>query len=175
MTATGTFLFTDIVGSTALAESVGDERWARVLRAHNAIVRAAIQLHSGEECAFLGDGFLILFADPNDALDCAISIQEAFASFGTVFPDAPVSVRIGLHCGSACREGRDVFGRTVHLASRVAGEADGGEILLSACAQQQLAQDLPRFTRAREVALKGLQGTHTVFSLRPLGAAAAIA
>lgn len=168
MTASGTFLFTDIVGSTALAEEVGDARWARVLRAHNAIVRAAIRLHRGEECAFLGDGFLVLFADPQDALECAVAVQEAFSSFATMFRDAPVTVRIGLHCGTACREGRDVFGRTVHLASRVAGAAEGGEILLSACAQEQLAHALPRFTLAREVALKGVKGTHEVFSVRPL-------
>ena len=175
LTASGTFLFTDIVGSTALAESVGDERWARVLRAHNAIVRAAIQLHRGEECAFLGDGFLVLFSDPQDALGCAVAIQEAFSTFGTTFPDAPVSVRIGLHCGTACREGRDVFGRTVHLASRVAGAAVGGEILLSACAAERLAHALPRFTRPREVALKGVQDMHTVFSVPTLRSAVAFA
>ena len=123
LTASGTFLFTDIVGSTAMAEAVGDERWARVLRAHNAIIRAAIQLHNGEECAFLGDGFLVLFADAQDALACAMAVQEAFSTFTTTFPDAPLTVRMGLHCGTACREGRDVFGRTVHLASRVAGAA----------------------------------------------------
>jgi class 3 adenylate cyclase len=175
MTAEGTFLFTDIVNSTGMAESVGDERWARVLRAHNSIVRAAVQIHRGEECAFLGDGFLILFADPQDAFDCAVGIQQAFANFAAAFPDAPLQIRIGLHCGTACREGRDVFGRTVHMASRVANEADGGEILLSQCAQEQLNHALPRFTRGREVALKGMQGTHTVFSVRPARPAAAIA
>lgn len=175
LTARGTFLFTDIVGSTALAESVGDERWARVLRAHNAIVRAAIHLHRGEECAFLGDGFLVLFSAPQDALDCAMAIQEAFSSFGTTFPDAPITVRIGLHCGTACREGRDVFGRTVHLASRVAGAADGGEILLSACAHERLAHSLPDFTGAREVELKGMRDKHTVFSVPTLRSAVAFA
>jgi class 3 adenylate cyclase len=175
LTANGTFLFTDIVSSTAMAESVGDERWARVLRAHNSIIRAAVQIHRGEECAFLGDGFLVLFANADDAYDCAIAIQEALSNFGAAFPDAPLRVRIGLHCGTACREGRDVFGRTVHMASRVASEADGGEILLSACAQEQLRHALPRFTRAREVALKGMDGTHTVFSVRPPRPAAAIA
>ena len=175
LTASGTFLFTDIVGSTAMAEAVGDERWARVLRAHNAIIRAAMQLHNGEECAFLGDGFLVLFADAQDALACAMAIQEAFSTFTTTFPDAPLTVRMGLHCGTACREGRDVFGRTVHLASRVAGAADGGEILLSACARERLEHALPRFTRQREVALKGVEGKHTVFSVRPLRSAVAIA
>jgi class 3 adenylate cyclase len=167
LTAQGTFLFTDIVNSTGMAEAVGDERWARVLRSHNSIIRAAIQIHHGEECAFLGDGFLVLFADPQDAYDCAVAIQHAFANFAAAFPDAPLKVRIGVHCGTACREGRDVFGRTVHMASRVASEAEGGEILLSACAQERLQHALPRFAPTREVALKGMGGTHTVCSVRP--------
>jgi adenylate cyclase len=174
VTASGTFLFTDIVGSTRLAEAVGDERWARVLRAHNSIVRAAVQIHRGEECAFLGDGFLVVFSDPEDAYDCAVAIQHAFANFAAAFPDAPLRLRIGLHCGTACREGQDVFGRTIHMASRVAGAAEGGEILLSSCAQEQLAHALPRFTRTREVALKGMSGTHRLFSVRPSLPAVAI-
>lgn len=172
MTARGTFLFTDIVNSTGLAEAVGDERWSRILRAHNAIVRAAVQIHSGEECAFLGDGFLVVFSEPEDAYDCAVAIQQAFTNFGAAFPDAPLSIRIGLHCGTACREGQDVFGRTIHIASRVANAADGGEILLSSCAQEQLAHVLPRFTPTREVTLKGMAGTHTLFSVRPVSAVA---
>jgi adenylate cyclase len=173
MTARGTFLFTDIVNSTGTAEAVGDERWAQVLRSHNRLIRDAVEMHDGEECAFLGDGFLILFADAHDAYECAVAIQRLFGAFGELYPDASIKVRIGLHCGTACREGTDVYGRSVHLASRIAGEADGGEILISACAHEQLAASLPPRCRFREVALKGLEGTHRLFSVRPLAVALA--
>jgi adenylate cyclase len=167
MVAEAAFLFTDIVGSTAIAESVGDERWGDVIRAHNAIIREAVLRHGGEEVAFLGDGFMIIFSDIPSAFACAVAVQEAFDHFPVMFPDAPVQLRIGLHSGVARREGRDVYGRSVHVASRIASEADAGEILMSACAGEQLGDDFQGLARVRDVVLKGLEGTHRLFSVHP--------
>jgi adenylate cyclase len=161
------FLFTDIVGSTAIAESLGDDRWSDVIRTHNAIVRETVQRHAGEEVAFLGDGFMLIFADTPSAFACAIALQQQFDRFPTNFPDAPVQLRIGLHCGIAHREGRDVYGCSVHVASRIASEAAGGEILMSACAGERLGAEFEALARVRHVVLKGLAGTHRLFSVRP--------
>ena len=162
-----TFVFTDIVNSTGMAEGVGDQRWAEVLRTHNRAIRAAVRDHGGEEVAFLGDGFMLMFNDAGSAFACAVAIQQLCSQFPRRFPDAPIEVRIGLHAGTAWREGRDVYGRTVHLASRIASQAQGGEILVSAHVFELLGLRPKRYGRAREVALKGLEGTHRLFSVRP--------
>jgi class 3 adenylate cyclase len=76
-------------------------------------------------------------------------------------------VRIGLHAGEPVREGNDFHGRSVTFASRIAGEASGGEVLVSALLREltESAGDI-RFDVGREVVLKGLAGTHHVYPVR---------
>lgn len=151
------FVFTDVVGSTALAETLGDAAWADALRGHNRAIRRELAAAGGEEIAFLGDGFLVMFADAGPALAFARRVLRAVT----------LELRIGLHCGDAYREGRDVFGRAVHVAARVADQADAGEIAVSDTCRDLVDGDAPRFWRAREVALKGLPGRHRVWLTRP--------
>ena len=77
---TVTIMFSDIAGSTARAEALGDERWLALIRGHNAIVREHVQACGGREVANRGDGFMVVFSDPCAAVDCAIAIQKAFAA-----------------------------------------------------------------------------------------------
>lgn len=163
LVARATFVFTDIVGSTALAERVGDERWADVLRTHNRIVRDAVAHCSGEEVSFLGDGFLLMFTDPGTAWACAVRIQRDMEALHTLFPDALVELRMGIHSGDAYREGSDVFGRAIHLASRIADQAGAGEIAVSASCHELVDAEAPRFWRAHERTLKGIPGRHRLF------------
>src|SRR4051794_14107468 len=94
---TVTLLFTDIEGSTALNERLGDVRWVELLRLHHAVVREQIQAHGGYEVKSQGDGFMIAFASARRAVDCALAIQrEIDAKLGS-HPDGPITVRIGLH------------------------------------------------------------------------------
>jgi class 3 adenylate cyclase len=165
--ACATFVFTDIVGSTALAERVGDERWADVLRAHNRVVRAIVAAAGGEEVAFLGDGFLLMFKTPTAAWTCAQRLLQAMEALHIRFADAPVELRIGIHCGEAFRDGGDIFGRAVHMASRVADAAGAGEIAVSDACHELVRAEAPRFWRARERTLKGLPGRHRLFISRP--------
>jgi class 3 adenylate cyclase len=159
---TVTLLFTDIEGSTALNERLGDQRWMELLRAHNAIVRERVAAHGGYEVKSQGDGFMIAFAGARRALQCAIDLQRAIAKHNRAAPE-PVRVRIGLHTGDAIREGEDFFGKHVNLAARIAGEAKGGEILASSLLAE-LAGSAGQFAfgEARTVALKGLAGEHSV-------------
>ena len=126
-----TFMFTDIVGSTNLAEALGDQAWERLLRWHDDMLKSQITSGGGEIVNSTGDGFFAAFESARSGVDCAISIQRALvdhrASSGFALP-----VRIGLHTAEANRRGADYSGKGVHVAARVAGLAGGGEILATA-------------------------------------------
>jgi class 3 adenylate cyclase len=160
---TVTILFTDIEGSTQLAERFGDQAWMQVLRGHNAVVRAQSSKHRGFEVKSQGDGFMLAFSSANDGLRCAIGIQRALAA-----PDlgVPLRVRIGLHTGEAIRDREDFFGKVVILAARIAAEARGTEILVSSLVRE-LTESVGEFhfDGTTEAELKGLSGTHRLHSV----------
>jgi class 3 adenylate cyclase len=161
---TVTILFSDIEGSTALNERLGDVRWLELLRAHNAVVRDQVKAFGGFEVKSQGDGFMIAFPSARRAIQCARAIQEAIARDLDDHPDGPIRVRIGLHTGEAIREESDFYGKNVVIAARVADEARGGEILASAVVKQltESAGDVG-FEDVREVELAGLSGLHAVY------------
>ncbi len=72
-------VFSDIEGSTQMAERLGDERWMAVVRRHNGIVRSRVAAHGGTEVKALGDGFMLAFPSPSSAVACAVDVQRAFA------------------------------------------------------------------------------------------------
>ena len=156
---TVTLLITDIEGSTEMTEDLGDIRWMRVLNKHNNEVRQCVQDHGGIELKQQGDGFLLAFPSARKALLCAVQLQKSFH-------DDDLPVRMGLHTGEVIREGDDLYGRNVILASRIAGEARGGEILVSSLTKEltDSSGDLD-FSDNREVVLKGLNGSFQVWSL----------
>lgn len=129
---TATVVFTDIEDSTPHNEALGDERWLTVLAAHERIVRGAVERHRGHVVKNQGDGFMIVFGRPDAALDAAVAIQrELDASRHRALKRTPLKVRIGMHAGPVLSRDGDFYGRTVAVAARVAGLADGGEILLT--------------------------------------------
>jgi class 3 adenylate cyclase len=169
---TVTIMFSDIENSTALTERLGDRAWQELLHTHNALIREQLQAHGGYEVKTMGDGFMVAFQSARKGIDCAVAIQRAFAE-DNAWDGEHVKVRIGLHAGEAIRDGDDFYGKNVILASRVAGQAKGGEIMVSS-----LLKDLTEssgdieFGVAREVELKGLTGTQRVFEvLWPMGGA----
>jgi class 3 adenylate cyclase len=125
-----TFVFTDIVDSTRLAESVGDETWDRVLRWHDRTVRALVAEHAGEEVKRTGDGFFLAFADTDPAIEFSIALQRRLADPPAGL-GAAVAVRIGVHRSEANRSGLDYVGSGVNLAARLGDAAAAGEILVS--------------------------------------------
>jgi class 3 adenylate cyclase len=162
---TVTILFSDIERSTEINERLGDRRWLEVLREHNAIVRDRVRLHRGFEVKAAGDGFMIVFADPRAAVECAVAIQRSLAQRVEEGGET-IRVRMGLHTGEAIRERDDFFGRNVVVAARIAAEATGGEVLVSAPLREQVPDvgDI-EFGKARELTLKGLQGTYPVHAV----------
>jgi class 3 adenylate cyclase len=131
LTARKTFMFTDIVGSTNLAEALGDQAWERLLRWHDDMLRNQVASGGGEIVNSTGDGFFAAFESARPGVDCAISIQRALLDHRASTGFA-LSVRIGLHTAEANRRGSDYSGKGVHVAARVAALAKGGEILATA-------------------------------------------
>lgn len=161
---TATFLFTDVVGSTEMLTMLGEETWLRALRAHNDVVVSAVDRNGGSTLKFLGDGWMITFRCPRDAVDAAIAIQRALAEDPA--PDG-FRVRIGIHTGTAIATSDDFVGKDVVLASRITREAGPGEITASADVVDVLGggDEWDRFDGGRIAHLKGL-GPHLVFGIR---------
>lgn len=163
---TVTILFSDIENSTAINEELGDRAWLRILGAHDSIVRARVEEHGGHIVKAQGDGFMIAFASPEEALRCAIEIQRALSTGNRRLRKARIRVRIGIHVGEAVAKDGDLFGRNVAFAARVASEADGGEILVSSQVSEAAADaGAISFTSPREVELKGLPGEHRLLAV----------
>ncbi len=74
-----TILFTDVEGSTALTQRLGDAKARELLREHERMVREALKSHGGSEVKTMGDGFMASFSSATTALECAIAMQRAFA------------------------------------------------------------------------------------------------
>lgn len=163
---TVTVLFSDIEGSTKLNERMGDVRWLELLRTHHAIVRDQVHQHGGFEVKSHGDGFMIAFPSARRAVQCAQGIQDAISAQLGGHPDGPIRVRIGLHTGEAIKEEADFYGKNIILASRIADQARGGEILASSVVKQltESAGDLS-FENERELELDGLAGTHRLYQV----------
>jgi len=156
-----TIMFTDLEGSTALMESLGEDRWLDLLAWHDAIVRQQTAVFGGTVVKGQGDGFMLAFPAAGSAAAGAMAIQR---SLRDGWAGVPVPARMGLHAGNAKAEGGDFFGRTVVVAARVSSMADGGEILLSQEVQQDLNGAFP-LEGPKALALKGLSGIYTVFEL----------
>lgn len=149
---TGTFLFTDVCGSTSLVEAIGDETWLGVIDWHDRTLRALFAEHGGEEIDHAGDGFFVAFSKPAPALACGVAIQRALADHRRHHGFAP-PVRIGVHTADALAVGRGFRGKGVHAAARIGAVAEANEIVAS---RETAEAGRVGFTNPRVLALKGL-------------------
>jgi class 3 adenylate cyclase len=153
-----TFVFTDIVGSTALAELLGDQAWEQLLAWHDVTLRRILAAGGGDVVNSTGDGFFAAFDEATAAFAAAVEIQRTLAEHRRASGSA-ISVRIGLHTADASRRGSDYSGVGVNLAARVAAVAGGGEILATeaALAEAGLSGD-----GSRAVELRGISAPVSV-------------
>lgn len=152
-----TVLFTDIVGSTEKAASLGDRRWRALLDDHHAMVRNILTRFRGHEVKTTGDGFLATFDGPARGVRCARAIADEVRSLG-------IDIRAGLHTGECEIIGDDVGGIAVHIGARVAALAGAGEVLVSSTVKDLVAGSGLRFGSRGVTPLKGVPGEWQIFA-----------
>lgn len=149
-------MFTDMVNSTQITNSLGDAKAQTVLAKHHEIVRQALLDHEGREVDRAGDGFLTCFASVSQAVTCAVAIQRAFHSYNSsgALP-TEIQVRIGLGAGEPLADGNALFGSTVNLTARICASAEPGQILASRVVRELCSGKSFTFRRCGEANLKG--------------------
>ena len=150
-----TVLFTDVVNSTTLTQSLGDEAALALLGVHDTIVRDALSALGGREVKHTGDGIMASFISSAGAVRCAIQIQRELEKHAKANPERPLKVRVGAAAGEPVEQNNDLFGSTVQLAARLCAHAQPEQILVSnAIAELCIGKGLS-FEEVGEVALKG--------------------
>jgi class 3 adenylate cyclase len=153
-----TVLFSDIVGSSEKAASLGDRAWRELLERHHQLVRRELVRFQGQEVDTAGDGFFASFDGPARAIRCGCAIAEAI-------PDLGLQVRVGLHTGECELIDGKVAGIAVHTGARVAANADPGEVLVSSTVKDLVAGSGLAFQDRGEHVLKGIPGAWRLYAV----------
>ena len=152
-----TMLFTDIVDSTPLAASMGDERWSALIEDHNERMRQLVAAHGGHEVKHTGDGFLVAFDETDPAIRCALAAVTSVADLG-------LELRAGVHVGEVARMGKtDFSGIAVHIAQRLCARAEGGQLLTSADVRADCEDAAIVFEERGLATFKGIPGKSEIF------------
>jgi len=149
-------LFTDIVGSTERAATLGDQRWRSLLDRHDQLVREQLRIFRGREINTTGDGFVASFDGPARAIRCGKAIIDATRTHG-------IDLRVGLHTGECEMRGNDLGGLAVHIAARLGSSAAPGEVLVSSTVKDLVVGSGIEFQDRGEHELKGVPGSWRLF------------
>jgi len=162
-----TLMLSDIADASIAAEELGPERWEQLLRDHAVLVERVVADHDGELVKSERDGFFASFNSAHAGLHAAVELQRAFAGPAGGIEDHAVAVRIGVHSGFVIANPDQLLGRNVVLASRIAAQAKGGEILVSSTLKQYTEGDPSfDFEAHGEYHFKGVLGEHVVYLVR---------
>ena len=157
--ALAAILYTDIVDSTEQLSAIGDHEWRNLLDTHDAVARTMVEQHRGKIVKMTGDGILATFDGPGRAIRCALSLGEALRPLG-------LEIRAGLHTGEVELRGTDIAGIGAHIAARVLGSAEPGELLVSAAVPMLVAGSGFKFEDRGEHELKGVPGAWRLFAVQ---------
>ena len=155
-----TVLFTDIVGASERAASLGDSAWRGLLERHHEVVRRELVRHRGDEVDTAGDGFFASFDGPARAIRCARAVVDGVRELG-------IEVRAGLHTGECELIDGKVAGIAVHTGARVASEAGPSEVLVSGTVKDLVAGSGLQFEDRGSHELKGIPGEWRLYTVRP--------
>jgi class 3 adenylate cyclase len=153
-----TILFSDIVGSTARAAELGDQRWRELLEDHDRMVARQVHRFGGRLVKGTGDGALAVFDGPGRAIDAGLAMRDAAQQLG-------LQVRVGVHAGELERRGDDVSGIAVHIAARVQALASPDEVCVSRTVADLVAGSGFAFRDRGRHELKGVPGTWDIFAV----------
>ena len=161
-TAFAIVLFTDMVGSTAIASELGDHRWKVLQAKHHSVIRSELRKHGGREIDTAGDGFFATFAEGEAAIRCACAIRDAVLDIG-------LQVRCGLNVGQVEMNDGKPTGAAVVAAARIMASAGDGEVLVSNLLRELLPGSTIEFADAGMHELKGLDGSWHLFRVVAVG------
>jgi class 3 adenylate cyclase len=153
-------LFTDIVGSTELATTLGDRRWRELIEAHDQVVHRTVNRHRGRVATSTGDGVLATFSLPSDAIDATVSLRAQLTDLG-------IGIRAGLHTGEIeVHADLDISGITVNIAARIEASGSRDQIQVSSGLKDMLLGTPHVFADGGTHLLKGVDGSWPLFSLQ---------
>lgn len=158
-------LFTDLEGSTALLQEVGETGFMELLKEHDAVIRRALVAQRGREVKHTGDGIMASFDDVAQALSCSLAIQDGFDARTLEEGVRELRVRVGLSAGEPVDHNDDIFGSAVNLASRICDAANGGEILVSDIVHDIGTEKGFSFRSEDERSLKGFSAPTMIYEL----------
>lgn len=155
-----TLLFTDVVGSTALLDRMGDDAFDAHRRRHFQTLRSHVAAHGGTEVKSLGDGLMVTVPSVVSAIECAIAIQRQADEEGGF------AVRVGLHVGEPIRDEDDYFGTSVVVARRLCDRAGPSQIYASSLVRELVGRrgDFS-FVPLGDLELKGLSVPVSTFEI----------
>ena len=156
-------LFTDIVASTERAAAAGDERWRAMLQRFGEITAEAAARFDGTVVKSTGDGHLITFEGPTQAIRCAEALRDDAEKLG-------IEIRIGIHTGECELMDADIGGIAVHIAARILGKAGAGEILVSRTVRDLVVGSGIGFEDRGAVELRGVPGSWELLAVNRQGA-----
>ena len=153
-----TVLLTDIADSTQRASDLGDQRWRELLGQHNALAQKAIARFRGRAIKSAGDDYLATFDGPARAIRCALAVCDESRQIG-------LAIRAGLHSGEVELIGEDIGGIAVHIAARVATNAQADEVWTSRSVRDLVVGSSFKFKERGDFDLKGVPGRWTLFTV----------
>ncbi|MBT6095341.1 MAG: adenylate/guanylate cyclase domain-containing protein [Rhodospirillaceae bacterium] len=165
--ATGpiTVLFTDIAGSTAMTQALGDAGAQEVVRVHNRIVRAALTAFNGREVKHTGDGIMASFSKVTEGVDASIQMQQETMQHNAQQPDLPLHLKIGLNAGEPIVEDNDLFGTVVQLSARIVDKAQADQIFVSEIVRGICTGKSYQFKSQGGYEMKGFEGPMTLYEV----------
>lgn len=156
-------MFTDMVGSTDLNQTVGDARAQHVVHTHNRIVRGVLADYYGREVKHTGDGIMASFANTSNAVKAGIVIMKRVAANNRAEKDLPLTLRIGINVGEPIQENNDLFGVTVQMAARLCAAAQPTQVIVSEAVKAMCAGKDIKFMDRGTRLLKGIPDPVPVF------------
>lgn len=160
-----TVLFTDIAGSTAMTQALGDAGAQKVVRAHNRVVRDALTDWNGKEIKHTGDGIMASFTRVTDSVDASIQMQRHTMAYNVQTPDLPLHLKIGLNAGEPIVEDNDLFGTVVQMSARIVDKAQADEIFVSDIVRGICVGKSYKFINRGGYAMKGFDEDPTLYEV----------
>jgi class 3 adenylate cyclase len=146
-------LFTDLVGSTSLSSSLGDDEWSSLLASHDRVCDTAVGAYRGRVVKRTGDGILATFDTASAAVRAAVALRSELTGIG-------LEVRAGVHAGEIdVHDDGDISGLAVNIAARVEAVGGGGDVLVTSTVRDMLLGSGLAAVDRGEHELKGIDGT----------------